>query len=85
MKYVKLTAKPDTWFKEGTEAYDYESRPPNLKRITLKDWENCVSFNGIVGIFARGVCVDDDTDEEVWDGEFCMCSDFEVEIVDETF
>lgn len=24
MKYVKLIAKPDTWFVEGTEAFDYE-------------------------------------------------------------
>ena len=38
MKYVKLIAKPDTWFKTGSEVYDYDCNPPtDLKRISLEE------------------------------------------------
>ena len=37
--YVKLLAKPNTWFKEGTEVYSYDSNPPvNLLRVTKEEW-----------------------------------------------
>ena len=93
MKYVKLIAKPDTWFKAGTEVYDYDSSfPSNLKRITLDVWEECSTFTGIKAILATGIRVAD-TDHEIelfgvgerWDGEHCSCDEFDVEIVDEAF
>ena len=92
MKYVKLTAKPDTWFKEGTEVYDYNCRPPELLRVTLEEWESCVNFNGIKGICVCGFRIPQIKDEidifgegagGRWDGEFCSVYEFEVEIVDE--
>jgi hypothetical protein len=80
MKYVKLTAKPDTWFKEGTEVYDYNCRPPEqLLRVTLEEWESCVNFNGIKGICVCGFRIPQFENLEIdifggggrWDGEFC--------------
>jgi len=91
MKYVKLTAKPDTWFKEGTEVYDYNCRPPEqLLRVTLEEWESCVNFNGIKGICVCGLSnpqleneIDIFGEGERWDGEFCSVDEFDVEIVNE--
>lgn len=91
MKYVKLTAKPDTWFKEGTEVYDYNCKPPEqLFRVTLEEWESCVNFNGIRGICVCGFRIPQIKDEidifgegGRWDGEFCDVDEFDVEIVDE--
>jgi hypothetical protein len=91
MKYVKLTAKPDTWFKEGTEVYDYDCDPPNtLFRITLEVWESHVNFQGIKAILARGIRkpqlqreIEIFGEGERWDGEFCGIDEFEVEIVDD--
>lgn len=86
MKYVKLIAKPDTWFKEGTEVYDYDCHPPkDIRRVTLEDWESYENFACLV----RGIRVVE-ADYEVklfgkgerWDGENCGCDEFEVEIVD---
>lgn len=43
MKYVKLIAKPDTWYKAGTEVFydDSSIKEPNvpIKRITKEDFE----------------------------------------------
>lgn len=90
MKYVKLIAKPDTWFKEGTEVYDYYSRENTHCRVTLKEWEEAVSFQGINSLCVSGIRVSQLKYEieifgegERWDGEFCTCDEFEVEIVDE--
>ena len=87
MKYVKLTAKPDTWFKEGTEAYDYNCHAPKeLVRLTLTEWEECNDF----AVMVRGIRISKFETElkifgegERWDGEYCQCSEFVVEIVDE--
>lgn len=90
MKYVKLTAKSNTWFKEGTEVYDYSCRPPeDLRRMTLEEWESWNNFVCLV----RGIRVADHKysyerdnfkeGEEYWDGENCSCSEFDVEIVEE--
>jgi len=66
--YVKLLAKPNTWFKEGTEVYSYDSNPPeNLLRVTKEEWE------GGDSILTRGICVEDGE----WDGEFCSKEEFE--------
>lgn len=44
MKFVKITAKPDTWFKEGTEVYSYDcNAPKQLYRISLEEWESSVN------------------------------------------
>ena len=93
MKFVKLTAKPDTWFKEGTEVYSYDCNPPNqLWRVSLDEWESCINFEGINAICVRGLRIPELKNEleifgegERWDGEFCGCDEFEVEIVDEPF
>jgi hypothetical protein len=93
MKYVKLTAKPDTWFKEGTEVYDYNCHAPEqLQRVSLKEWESCVTFAGMKAICVRGLRntqldyeIEIFGEGERWDGEFCACDEFEVEIVDEPF
>jgi len=91
MKFVKLTAKPDTWFKKGTEVYDYNCEPPEqLLRVTLEEWESCVNFTGIKAICVCGFRIPQFKNEidifgenGRWDGEFCSVDDFEVEIVDE--
>ena len=93
MKFVKLTAKPDTWFKEGTEVYDYNCKPPEqLFRVTLEEWESCVNFTGINAICVRGLRITQLKNEieifgegERWDGELCTCDEFDVEIVNEPF
>lgn len=95
MKYVKLTAKPDTWFKEGTEVYDYDCRPPdNLQRMTLEHWERWISPDySLTSCLVRGRRVADHEypyerdnfkeGEEYWDGDLCSCDEFNVEIVEE--
>jgi len=80
MKYVKLVAKPDTWFKEGTEVYEYDSDYEQKKRITLDYWNDCVNSNALIkGICVRGIHNEDG--EEMIDGEFCPLDEFDVEII----
>ena len=31
LKVIRLIAKPDTWFKEGTEVYDYDEYGVRLR------------------------------------------------------
>ncbi len=91
MKYVKLTAKPDTWFKEGAEVYDYDAHYSEKKRVTLDYWNQMVKEG--YGICVRGirVCEDNPNEngngwvagEERGDGEYCMLGEFNVEIVEE--
>lgn len=89
MKYVKLTAKPDTWFKEGTEVYCYDCREDNKKRITLESYEKSKSWNYIL---CRGTRVSEDEGaegvypgEEYFDGESCLLDEFNVEIVEDEY
>jgi len=90
-KYVKLIAKHDTWFKEGTEVYDYDCNPTNdLYRVTLEQWQTATKETGIC---VRGVRVCEDNPnengngwavgEERWDGEWCNVNEFEATIVNE--
>lgn len=92
MKYVKLTAKPDTWFKEGTEVFDYDADYSEGKRVTLEHWETCEKGHGIC---VRGIRVCEGGYEndpplncpvgrEREDGEYCCCDEFHVEIVEES-
>ena len=99
MSYVKLIAKPDTWFKSGTEVYDYDcDAPDDLRRVTLADWEKHEKewrqYGGQGGfiICVRGIRVIEAGYEEKlfgavgterWDGEACSSHEFEVEIVEE--
>jgi len=86
-KYVKLTARPNTYFIEGSEVYDYDCNPPeDIKRITLEEWKSYDNFQCMV----RGRRIPKFLSEikifgedERWDGELCPCIEFDVEIVDE--
>ena len=86
MKYVKLIARPDTWFKEGTEVYNYNCDFEDKYRITLSEWESMVKD----GLYcARGIRVSESVNElcpvgeEYFDGECGGTEEFTVEIVDE--
>ena len=88
MKCVKLIARPDTWFKAGTEVYDHDYRYDEQRRIPLEYWEECNSGGGIC---VRGIRVAQWECEincghvmgdEYIDGEWCSCDEFDVEIVD---
>lgn len=86
MKYVKLIAKPDTWFKAGTEVFDDDCFG---KRYTLEAYNQWLK-SGI--ILARGirVCEHDyelklgyELGEERQDGELCNINEFDMTIVEE--
>jgi hypothetical protein len=93
MKYVKLIAKPNTWFKEGTEVYSDESDPPDkLVRMTVEEWNNPTFFEDGSGYnYFCGIRVCDTVYEnklygrgtEKWDFEWWKIDDFEMEIVEE--
>jgi hypothetical protein len=88
MKYVKLTARPNTWFVAGTEAYHYGSEATNKYRITLEEWQNDWVPYGV--ILARGTRLSNCEKAErvpkgssYFDGEACNIEEFDSEIVDE--
>jgi hypothetical protein len=88
-KYVKLIAKPDTWFKAGTEAYDYDCDENDKYRITLEQWEKDWLPSGIVCARGTRVCENPRSENaphvgfEWFDGESCGIDEFTIEIVDE--
>jgi len=88
MKYVKLIAKPDTWFKAGTEAFDYDEYG---KRITLEAYNEWLKSRSIL---VRGTRICQfptelligsgyKLGEERIDGELCGINEFDVEVVEE--
>jgi hypothetical protein len=90
MKYAKLVAKKDTWFKEGTEVYDYDADYNEKKRVTWEYWEQCKDEGGIC---VRGIRVCENNpnengmgyksgDERI-DGEYCHWDEFDVTEIDE--
>ena len=88
IKYVKLIAKPDTWFKAGTEVFD-DDPDEYGKRITLESYNKWLKSGSIL---ARGirVCEHDyelklgyKLGEEREDGELCGINEFDVEVVEE--
>ncbi len=91
MKYVKLVARKDTWFKEGTEVYDYDENYEDKKHVTLQYWNECLLDGN--GICVRGirVCEDNPNEtrmgckigEERIDGEYCGCDEFDVTEIEE--
>ena len=88
--YVKLIARPDTWFKEGTEVYGYDSDPErgDFTRVTKEEYEEPYGYFGCRGIHV----VTDEIDaknrncklgDEGWDGEWCSKNEFDfVEFVE---
>ena len=87
-KYVKLIAKPDTWFKAGTEAFDYDEYG---KRITLEAYNEWLKSRSIL---VRGTRICQfptelligsgyKLGEERIDGELCGINEFDVEVVEE--
>lgn len=92
MKYVKLTAKPDTWFKEGTEVL-YEDDHYINRRLTVEEWDIMIKDTYQSGLF-RGLRIIEDPvsegggvvgGEHDGDGELCSYDEFDVEIVNEDF
>ncbi len=85
MKYVKLIARPNTWFKEGTEVFDYDSDYEDAKRLTLEEWNKWLE-SGIICVRGIRVCesVNELTEvgEEYIDGESCGCREFDVTEID---
>lgn len=75
MKYVKLTVKePSSWFRSGTQVYDYNEEYELKKHITLEKWEeDDLGW----GICVRGMMPDGSTD-----GELCSKNEFDVEIIE---
>ena len=87
-KYVKLIAKPDTWFKAGTEAFDYDEYG---KRITLEAYNEWLKSRSIL---VRGTRICQFSTElligsgyklgeERIDGELCGIDEFDMTIVDD--
>lgn len=86
MQYVKLVARPKTWFKEGTEVFDYDSKYEDGVNITLDYWNECLVDGGYINV--RGIRVCEDNPNEInmgckpgterIDGECCQCHEFEV-------
>ena len=81
--YVKLVAKPNTWFKAGTEVFHYNRN----RRITLSEWEEDKK-NGFGLYSGTRVCEHDyelslgyERGEERQDGESCPIDEFEAEII----
>ena len=87
-KYVKLIAKPDTWFKAGTEVFD-DDPDEYGKRITLESYNKWLKSGSIL---ARGIRVCEcyyetalgyKLGEEREDGELCGIDEFDMTIVDD--
>lgn len=86
MSYVKLTARPDSWFKVGTEVYHYDAKP--LRRLTEDEWSVALC-EGLVCV--RGARVNEHPlaegggtiGDEYEDGECCLLDEFDVEIVED--
>ncbi len=79
MTYVKLIAKPDTWFKPFTEVYHYDAAP--ARRLTVDEWSAAVCEDSVC---VRGLRVNEHpraegggtVGDEYEDGEYCQCDEF---------
>lgn len=89
MKYVKLTAKPDTWFVEGTEAFDYEEYGKRISvEVFEKDWKpyGMILLRGLRKCeFEYEFALGYKNGEIRQDGESCAIDEFDLEIVDEEY
>lgn len=87
MKYIKLTAKADTWFKFGTEVL-WEDINYVKRRPTLEEWES-IELDDAGYFFGIRVCEDNPCEiglgykpgDEREDVEWCSIDEFEIEIV----
>lgn len=88
-QYVKLIAKPDTWFKEGTEVYNYDADYDKKQRLTLEEWNEWVKA-GICCVRGIRICelgngevenLGYKVGEERIDGECCGIDEFDVETI----
>jgi len=70
-KYVKLIAKPNEYYDDGTEVFGSFEHPLPARRFTIQEWEDCENGHGwacVVG-FREGNL----------DREISFCDEFEVE------
>lgn len=81
MKYVKFIAKPNQWYKEGTEAFFEIDELP--RRITVEEFKIHKATNGgwNAGIFV-GCRVDIEGYEQI-DGVLCTLEEFDIIETDE--
>ena len=83
--YVKLVAKPETWFQEGTEAFSEDER-----RFTVEEYEDWKK-SGIIICCGRRICDTNENEQGIgyssgdarFDGECCSITEFEVQLVDD--
>jgi len=63
--YVKLTSKPNHYYDEGTEVFNYGG-----ERYNLTEWNECLE---------RGICGTRGLRNGEYDGEWSLCEEFDVE------
>lgn len=73
MQYVKLVARPGTWFDEGTEVFEYDLPWEHRRRVTITEWNEWLPFEYI--------CVQGQRNGDV-DGESCAFVEFDMEVVE---
>jgi len=66
MEHVKLIAKPNYYYDENTEVFNYDG-----ERYTVRKWEQCEKEDS--DILVRGL------KNGKWDGELSLREEFEVE------
>lgn len=86
MTYIKLIARPDMWYKAGTEVlWETEERDPNgwiTRRPTAAEWETLKAHPYAAAAF-RGTRISEGVGElhpvgtEYEDGEWCPLEEFE--------
>lgn len=87
MRYIKLIAKPNTWYKAGSEVL-WEGLKEDgwtMRRPNEGEWEYVIKPDhgiGCVGIRAAQFDGLVQIAAEYEDGEWCLLDEFEVEIVD---
>lgn len=95
-QYVRLIARPDTWYKAGTEVFwegavsDEPRDVAIMRRMTLAEWED-IKRPENAGIGCVGIRVTENpaaegggsVREERLDGEWCMIDEFDVDITTE--
>jgi hypothetical protein len=93
--YVKITALPNTWFKEGTEVYHCDVEPKRrLTAAEFLEWVNPAVFDSqlaIILVQGTRVCENPNSEglnkvvgEEYQDGECCSLDEFSFQFVEES-
>lgn len=81
-KYIKLIAKKDTWFIEGTDVFDYYSTTENLKYVSVQDFKEAKKY-GIIDVRGWRISESQESEnvpvgEKYFDGETCNLDEFEI-------